>query len=186
METLKLIDHFAKLYPLSGEFRTAFENLLIEKRFRKGQVLHHAGQTPTIWFVRSGLVKGYYDDLDGKEHVTRFWKEGQIILLASDMRHKTAADRIMVLEDSYLTTISDSGLIHLYHTFREGSKLSSKILLNDRNLSELKSFLSSLPSVQGYEQFQEIFPAERILLKDIASYLEITPGRLSEIRRNWR
>jgi hypothetical protein len=72
----------------------------------------------------------------------------------------------------------------LYHAFREAPKLSSKIILNDRNLGELKSFLCSLPTAHGYVQFQQIFPAHRLLLKDIASYLEISPGRMSEIRKN--
>jgi hypothetical protein len=81
--------------------------------------------------------------------------------------------------------LSEAGVIFLYHTYAEAPKLSSKILLRDRNQSDLKSFLCSLPTAQGYVQFQQIFPAERLLLKDIASYLQISAGRMSEIRRNF-
>lgn len=183
MKILKLTDHFAALYPLGQEFKLALDQALIQKRYKKGDVLRQNGQTPMIWYIKSGLAKGYYQDQEGKEHVTRFWKEDQVMLLATGSMHKTAADRIMLLEDSLLTTLSDSSIIYLYHSFREAPKLSSKIILNDRNHSELKSFLCSLPAAQGYEQFRQIFPEHRLLLKDIASYLEISPGRMSEIRR---
>lgn len=147
-------------------------------------MLKQNGQTPMIWYLQSGLAKGYYQDQEGNEHVTRFWHEGQTMLLANGPVHKTAADRIMLLEDSLVTTLSDSSVLYLYHAFSEAPKLSSKIILQDRNRSELKSFLCSLPTAQGYVQFQRIFPADRLLLKDIASYLEISPGRMSGIRKN--
>ncbi len=183
MKNLKLTDHFAALYPLSQDFRLALDQALIQKRYKKGDILSRQGQTPMIWYIKSGLAKGYYQDQEGKEHVTRFWKEDQVMLLAGGPSHKIATDSIMLLEDSYLTTLSDSSLIYLYHTFREAPKLSSKIILNDRNHGELKSFLCSLPTALAYEHFRQIFPSQRLLLKDIASYLEISPGRMSEIRR---
>ncbi|MCF0055092.1 Crp/Fnr family transcriptional regulator [Dyadobacter sp. CY356] len=184
MENLKLTDHFASLYPLGQQFTLALDQALLQKHYKKGDILRQKGQTPMIWYIKSGLAKGYYEDQEGKEHVTRFWKEGQIMLLANGPVHKTAADRILFLEDSIVTTLSDSSIIYLYHSFREAPKLSSKIILEDRNYSELKSFLCSLPAAQGYAQFHEIFPSPRLMLKDIASYLEISPGRMSGIRRN--
>lgn len=184
MKNLKLTNHFASLYPLGQEFVLALDQALKQKNYRKGDVLRQNGHTPMIWFIEDGLAKGYYEDQEGKEHVTRFWKEGQVMFLANGPEHKTAADRILFLEDSLVTTLSDSSIIYLYHGFREAPKLSSKIILDDRNHSELKSFLCSLPTAQGYAQFHQIFPSGRLLLKDIASYLEITPGRMSGIRRN--
>lgn len=184
MKNLKLTDYFAALYPLGEPFIKALSEALMQKQYKKGDILRQNGHTPMIWYIQNGLAKGYYQDQDGKEHVTRFWKENQVMLLASGPIHKTAADRITLLEDSLVTTLSDSGILFLYHSFSEAPKLSSKIILDDRNHGELRSFLCSLPTAQGYVQFQHIFPSGRLLLKDIASYLEISAGRMSEIRRN--
>jgi CRP-like cAMP-binding protein len=186
MNALKLTDHLAAFYPLSTEFKTALDQVLIRKVFKKGDTVRQSGLRPSIWFIVEGLAKALYEDQDGKEHVTRFWKQGQVMLLANGSPSMMTADQIVLLEDSVLTTISSASLVFLYHSFREGPKLSSKILLEDRNQAELKSFLCSLPGQQAYRQFQQIFPARRLMLKDIASYLEITPGRLSEIRKNMR
>jgi len=184
MKNLQLTDHFASLYPLGDPFRKALSGALTQKQYKKGDILRQNGQTPMIWYIQKGLAKGYYQDQEGKEHVTRFWKENQVMLLAGGQKIPAAADRIMLLEDSQLTTLSDSSILFLYHSFAEAPKLSSKIILNDRNQGELRSFLCSMPTPQGYAAFQQIFPSARLLLKDIASYLEISAGRMSTIRKN--
>ncbi|REA58194.1 hypothetical protein DSL64_21540 [Dyadobacter luteus] len=180
----KLTAHFAAFYPLGKPFISALSKVLTYKQFSKGDILRQNGQTPMIWYIEHGLAKGYYQDQEGNERVTRFWKEDQVMLLTGGNQYQTAADSIMLLEDSRITTLSDSSVLYLYHTFAEAAKLSNKIILNDRNYSEIKSFLCSLPTRHGYEQFQQLFPSERLLLQDIASYLETTPGRISVIRRN--
>lgn len=184
MNNFEITNHFASFYPLGQPFMAALSKALVHKQFKKGDILRQNGHTPMIWYIQRGLAKGYYQDQEGKEHVTRFWKQDQVMRLASSPKQQTAADRIMLLEDSRLSTFTDSSMLYLYHTFAEAPKLSSKIILNDRNYSEQRSFLCSLPTAQGYMQFQEHFPSGRLLLKDIASYLETTPGRISEIRRS--
>jgi hypothetical protein len=186
MNALKLTDHLAAFYPLSTGFKTALDQVLIRQVFKKGMRLSQTGTRPAIWFIVEGLAKATYEDQEGKEHVTRFWKQGQVMLLANGSPPMMTADRIVLLEDSVLTTMSSASVLFLYHTFHEGPKLSSKILLDDRNQGELKSFLCSLPAKLAYRQFQQVFPARRLMLKDIASYLEISPGRLSEIRKSFR
>jgi len=183
MKNLTLVDYLSTLYSLDLRFLTALNQVLKDRNFKKGKLLKQNGKLPMIWYIVSGLAKGSYEDQEGKEHVTRFWQKGQIMLLAGGQPGQTAADTITLLEDCRLTTLSESSIIFLYHTYIEAAKLSSKILLNDRNQGELRAFLCSLPTPQGYVQFQQFFPANRLLLKDIASYLEISPGRLSEIRR---
>jgi CRP-like cAMP-binding protein len=184
MSNFKITDHFAAFYPLGQPFLTALKKAMIHKSYQKGDILKLNGQTPMIWYIQSGLAKGYSLDQEGNERVSRFWKEDQVMLLTGGNQYQTAADSIMLLEDSRITTLSDSSVLYLYHTFAEAAKLSNKIILNDRNYSEIKSFLCSLPTRHGYEQFQQLFPSERLLLQDIASYLETTPGRISVVRRN--
>ncbi|MBE9462126.1 Crp/Fnr family transcriptional regulator [Dyadobacter subterraneus] len=184
MKKQKLTAYLSGLYMLSLQFSAALEAAISSKNLKKGQVLSHTAAIPGIWFIESGLAKGVYYDQNGKEHITRFWKQGEIMLLAKGVQPPAfTAEHIVLLEDSRLATLTSASLIFLYHTFPEASKLSAKMLLTDRNLGELRSYLCSLGGREAYRIFKQHFPSHRLLLQDIASYLEISPGRLSEIRR---
>jgi CRP-like cAMP-binding protein len=185
MQTVNLTDYLEKFYPLSEEFKVALQSALIHKKFKKGHIIYRSAAMPAIWYLKSGLAKGHYYDQEGKEHITRFWTQGETMLLAEVAPHTTqAADQITLLEDSVLTIISERSALYLYNRFAETSKLSSKILLNDRNKSELKSYICSLPAQLAYQEFKNAFPFERITQKDISCYLEISQAWLSDIRKN--
>lgn len=184
MKKKDLNDYLSGLYALSPQFSASLQNSIRMQAYKKGQVLNHTGDIPGIWFIKSGLSKGVYFDQDGKEHITRFWQQGEIMFLAAGSYPSApTANRIVFLENSLIDSLSTSSMVFMYHTFTEVPKLSAKIILIDRNQGELRSYLSALPSQLGYGAFQHLFPSRRLLLQDIASYLEISPGRLSEIRR---
>ncbi|HEV7380254.1 MAG TPA: hypothetical protein VGN64_10700 [Dyadobacter sp.] len=180
----QLIKYLEAIYPLSEEFKKSLAELIVKKDIGKTEILTQSKATTSIWLLEKGLAKGCYDDQYGKEHVTRFWKQGELMLLSYSVTAPIRADRIVMLEDSTVSTISYAGIIFLYHRFGEAAKLSSKILLNDRNLSEQRAFLCSLPKAEAYLEFKRLFPWQRLLHKDIARYLDISRGRLSEIKRN--
>jgi hypothetical protein len=185
MQKMNLIDHLEKFYPLSQEFKSVMQAALTHRKLKKGEVIYRTASILSIWYLKSGLAKGHYYDLEGKEHITRFWQQGEIMMLAEvapDIIQ--AADQITLLEGSVLSTISERTGILLYNRFAETSKLSSKIILNDRNKSELKTYLCSLPAAVAYEEFKKVFDYERITLRDTACYLEISPEWLSGIRKN--
>jgi CRP-like cAMP-binding protein len=185
MQKMNLIDHLENFYPLSPEFTNSLQRALSHRKLKKGNVIYQTASIPSIWYLKSGLAKGNYYDPEGKEHITRFWKQGEIMMLAEVAPEIIqAADQITLLEDSVLSTISERAGVSLYNRFAETSKLSTKILLNDRNKSELKSYLCSLPAAAAYEEFKKVFDFERITLRDIACYLEISPEWLSGIRKN--
>ena len=184
MNNLNLIDHLESFYPLSPEFKSALRASITNQKLKKGYVMYPNEGMPSVWYLRSGLAKGNYYDQDGKEHITRFWKQGETMLLA-DVTPNTAlaASQITLLEDSAVTVISEKNTAYLYNRFAEAPKLSSKILLNDRSKAEIKSHLRTLPAAQAYQEFKEVFPADRIILKDISCYLEISQTWLSDIRK---
>lgn len=185
MNNLNLIGHLETFYPLSEEFKEALRLSITSRKLKKGFVIYPNDGLPSVWYLNSGLAKGHYYDPDGKEHITRFWKKGETMLLAEvGTTTALAASQITLLEHSTVTIISEKNTAYLYNRFSEAPKLSSKILLNDRNRAEIKSHLRTLPASQAYQEFKNVFPAERIALKDISCYLEISAAWLSDIRKN--
>jgi CRP-like cAMP-binding protein len=180
MERLKhFLKHLKALYPVNTEFSEAVQGLIQIKRIKKGEELSPT-RPASVWYIHKGLVKGYYDDPDGKQHITRFWKEKDVILMMLPMDDGLQAT---ALEDCQVAYLSGRKLLYLYNHFSETAKLSSKILAGEQSRSHLKIHLSALNATAAYKQFKDEFPFERILLKDTASYLEVTPGTLSEIRK---
>lgn len=174
-----LLDRFSSLYPVSEAFTNSIKPLPALRKLRAGQVLE-LREPACMYYVIKGLAKGSYDDLDGKEHITRFWKEKETILIMQPLIENFM---ITILEDSELLYLSPRRLLYLYNRFPETVKLASKILSKDQTMANTKISISSLPAKQAYMEFKLLFPYRRIKLKDIASYLEVTPGTLSEIRR---
>lgn len=180
----QLIEYLEAIYPLSDEFKKSLAEVIVTKTVSKTDTLTQSNTIASIWLLEKGMAKGCYDDQYGKEHVTRFWKQGELMLLSYDRAAYIRADRIVLLENSIVSTISYASIIFLYDRFAETAKLASRILLNDRNLSEQRAFLCALPKGEAYLEFKRLFPWQRLLHKDIASYLDISRGRLSEIKRN--
>lgn len=184
MATPEMIDCLARYYPLSAEFRAQFSAALTIKNYRKGQILLPHKTLYSLWFINKGLAKGCYHSQDGKEHVTRLWGQQQIMLLPPKRDQAPCfVEQIILLEDCVLSSIQTSAMMVMYQTLPEAARLASKIITEDLHKANLKSYLSALPAQQAYTRFTELFPADRILLKDVASFLEITPSTLSEIRR---
>ncbi|TDE09560.1 Crp/Fnr family transcriptional regulator [Dyadobacter psychrotolerans] len=182
-----LIKYLSGFYSLSEEFVSHLRSAQLQKLYKKNQILSQNTSAPLFWFINNGLAKGCYYDADGKEHITRFWKEGEIMLLTHNpIDARVHAQVIVLLENATLSSLSPRRLLYLNNYFTETHKLSGKLLLADRDKADLKSYLCALPSPQGYDEFKKNFPHNRILLKDIACYLEITASSLSEIRRKSR
>ena len=185
MNSLNLLGHLETFYPLTDQFKEALRSSITNQKLKKGQVIYPNAGLPAVWYLKSGLAKGHYYDLDGKEHITRFWKQGETMLLAEITPNSAlAASQITLLEDSTVTIIGEKNAVYLYNRFAEASKLLIKILLSDRNKAEIKAHLRTLPAAQAYQEFKNVFPAQRIVLKEISCYLEISQAWLSDIRKN--
>jgi len=184
MEIPPLLKFLSSLYSLTDNFSQRIQGTIKTGKYPKGTVLERPINSPSLWYIHNGLIKSRFFDDQGKEHITRFWREGEVILSMGpygDM--DISGSQIVLLEDCELSTVSGNKLLFLYYNFEEASKVAGKILLRDRIKGDQKSYICSLSSLDSYREFIKSFPYKRILLKDVAAFLEITPGTLSEIRR---
>jgi len=182
-----LIGYLSQAYQQEDALWQLLDSMPVSKILRPGQMLFKNGLHPEAFFVQRGIVKGFYYDDKGREHVTRFWQERQIILLADAHEvNITTADHLQALEMAKLSAITYASAGSLKLSAAQIARFAAKILLADRNMAELKAHLCALPARQAYAEFRSFLPESRVHLRDIASFLGITPQTISEIRKNTR
>jgi CRP-like cAMP-binding protein len=146
------------------------------KKFKKGQIIQHQGNTHTkVYHVQSGLLRSYTIDKNGKEHIFMFAPEGWII---ADSQPGDVPCELFIdaLEDSEVTV-----------TEKEGKTIEHNDLKLIKRISVLQKriiMLLSSSAKERYEYFLETYPniTQRVPQKMIASFIGITPQALSTLR----
>jgi CRP-like cAMP-binding protein len=183
MNTENLISYLSSIHSVSDEFKQFLSKQTQEYSFKKGQPLKDTLRSSRVWYVEKGMLKASYFDQDGKERVTRFWHEDEIILIESNAyKGIPSADYLIMLENTTLLSLPDNNIGYALRHFREAQTLKSLIFQMDRDKSEVLAHLLHLPLNQAYEKFETIFPVNRIPVQDVAHYLGTSPKRISEIR----
>lgn len=180
-----LIGFLSMAYQHDETMLKLLQAMPVSETLKPGQILFKDIQKPQVLFVHRGILKGFYYDDRGREHVTRFWAENQVILLTNAHQPTiTTADHLQALELSRLSAITNASAGPLKLSAGHVARFTAKVLLSDRNMGELKTHLCALPARQAYGEFQKLFPSNSLPLRDIASFLGITPQTISEIRKN--
>ena len=187
MEMKTFYEFLRQLSPLSDDFVAYLEASISVQQYMKGERL--VGQTQIThktWFVYSGLLKSCYFDQSGRQIITRFYREQELILINSgdDSDGKTRArEEIILLEDCTLFSINSQQLQYIFENFDESHRITRRIYLIDSRKKDLRSRLLVMPAAEAYVEFCRHFPCQRMLLQDIAYYLNIRPYSLSRIRK---
>ncbi len=143
---------------------------------KKGEIIQQSGALNSkIYFVKSGLLRGYTIDKKGKEHIFIFAPENWTI---ADSNPPEVPCELFIdaLEDSIVAVIQKNP---------EDEKENVKPIL--KRLAVLQKriiMLMSYSAKERYEHFIETYPniLQRVPQKMIASYLGITPEALSTIK----
>ncbi len=162
------------------------EKQLIARQISKHEILQKPGRVASkAYFVKKGLLRSYFRDEKGKDHIFMFAPEGWII---SDIESHTfsvptqlSIDALedsevipiqKVPEDIYALVNHDQEMI-VERLFRRISVLQRRVML-----------MMSASASQRYLHFLDTYPQlyNRVPLKMIASYLGMTPEALSTIR----
>ncbi|GAB3764815.1 Crp/Fnr family transcriptional regulator [Spirosoma pomorum] len=168
---------------LSAEALDALTSRILTKRVAKGEVLLRKGdKVRKHYFVKTGLLRSYTLDENGKEHIFMFAPEGWIISdIGWHVLGKEADLYIDAVENSEVEVLEDdfSSSIHL-PTEEAMQKLTNRIYVLQKRIILLMS--ASLR--ERYLDFLATYPAivQRVPQRMIASYLGVTPEALSKLR----
>ena len=165
-----------------------FLSLLTEKEVRKKESILKEGQTCSlINYVHAGALRAYYRDRDNNESSIMFavndWWVTDMYSFASG---KPAMLNIDALEDSALFQLQKEDLEKLYNAVPRFERFFRIIMQNAYIREQLRAIENlSLPAEDRYANFTKKYPqfARRIPLKQIASYIGITPEFLSVLRK---
>ncbi|MCB0396908.1 MAG: response regulator [Flavobacteriales bacterium] len=122
------------------------EKLSTEKKhrtFKKKDVIYHEGDFPNaLFFIKSGKVKTYKMNSDGKEYVTGLHKEGDFVGYMALLEEDTYQDSAMALDDLELVIIPKQDFLSLLYNNRDVAQkfirmLSSSIIEKENQLLSL-------------------------------------------------
>jgi len=184
---LKNISRFITLTPEEEQY---FTSLLKIKRLKKKQYLLQEGDIARHeYFVNKGCLRTYTIDEKGLEHVIQFaiedWWIGDMYSFLTQTPAKYTID---ALEDSELFSLEKNALEELYVKVPKFEKFFRHLLQN-AFISLQERIIANL-SQQADERYCTFIDKystmeKRLPLKQIASYLGITPESLSRIRSQY-
>lgn len=159
------------------------------KLFKKGEFILNFGQKCShTFFIEKGLVRQFYLDDNGKEHIICFYSEGDFMYNVESVQFKMPSSYfVQALEDCNVLLITDEALdklIEKYPRFLSLHKdlLYSHILTQQKRITQLLSSNAE----DRYLCFVKDYPTMLLRVPQlmIASYLGITPESLSRVRKN--
>ena len=185
MSSMKEI--FLNRYGLSHANYDLLHSYMTEHKKLKSEVLIHKGEVHhSVYFIKSGAIRSYYINNDGKDVTLWFGFEGDIAASLGNFIHsKPSLENIELLEDSVVLKISKSKLLELYATNLELANFGR--MLAEYTLLEMEQQILLIHFTDAKSRYLSLvnkFPQilQRVKLGHIASYLGITQVTLSRIR----
>jgi len=158
------------------------EEHLTKNKFilRQGELCNY------IKFVITGLLRAYYLNPEGKDSTVMFAvPDWWITDMHCFLNGLPAMVNIQVVEASSILKLSRENLDKLYDDIPKFNKFFRILMQNAYCREQLRIIQNlSLPAKERYYQFIKNYPqiANKVTLKQTASYLGITPEFLSSIR----
>ena len=184
----ELLDLIQEIHPLEPNLLQSFAGEFSYSEYPKNYLLQKAGMPCySLWLMRSGIVRAFFVEADGKERNTWFSFDRQVITDASSfVTQEPAQENIQLLEDSAFFSIPIlrmRELMHQHHTIA----IWIIRLLEKHYIVQMEDRVSDLQFLDArarYEKLLTIHPGitNRISLGHIASFLNITQETLSRIR----
>lgn len=175
--------HIALDKPEANRFTAVLRKVSVARKevlFKQGGVCKH------IYFVNSGALRAYYSDKQDKETTIMFGvADWWITDMNSFLNQQAALMQLEAIEDSEVLELSKADLDQLYIDVPKFERFFRIIVQNAYVREQVRVIQNlSMTAEERYEIFLKKYPkiVERVTLKQIASYLGITPEFLSAIR----
>ncbi|MGE5519010.1 MAG: Crp/Fnr family transcriptional regulator [Candidatus Dadabacteria bacterium] len=165
-----------------------FNGIAKTKQLRKGKDLHQVGKfCRHLWFLEKGAIKKYEYNCD-VERTTKFYTDNTFFTdYHSVLTNKPSQIGFRAVEDCELQAINYRELLKVYdqshYLERIGRIMAERVFIQEY---EDRRILLSFDAKKRYEYLLAtnslIF--QRFPLKDIASFLGVTPVSLSRLRKS--
>lgn len=146
----------------------------------QGQICRH------LWFLHQGAIKAYAI-INGEIHNTHFFVEE--CFLTNYMSILTKQPSELFFQATEDCQLSQLNYAHLENLYREHHRIEhiGRVMAETQFIAEYhrRKLLLQMDALERYEYVEEHQPEifSRFALKDIASFLGITPVSLSRLRR---
>jgi CRP-like cAMP-binding protein len=185
-----ILENIAKHVSLDAEEEKHFTTHLLQREVRKKEVILREGQ-PCLFinYIQRGVLRSYYRDKDQNESIIMFAvQDWWITDMYSFVTGNPAMLNIDALETSTVMQLSKPDMDKLLTEIPKLEKFFRILMQNAYIREQLRIIQNlSMPAEQRYKIFLEKYPqfASRVPLKQIASYLGITPEFLSVLRKKF-
>ncbi|OJV13382.1 MAG: Crp/Fnr family transcriptional regulator [Dyadobacter sp. 50-39] len=187
----EFISSLSEILPVDDQTRVLFQQKLKVVKIPKGKILLSEGEIcDKLWFLQSGLVRGYHFAPDGQGNlrdVTDWFAREAEFFHAADSFLKQVPSRecIETLEPGVLIYITRTDLYQLYSNHPEacciGRIIAEKLLLTHQDLLRDMRTLSAPEKLESFRtRSRELF--NRVPQKYIASYLGISENYVSKLK----
>lgn len=185
----QLKTYINRYIPFSDEETDSFFKYLVINSYSKKEILLETNQVcKQHYFIIDGLLRAHYINEKGTDNIIQFAIENWWMTnLESYVRETPSTFTIDTLEKSTILSISKDNLEKAFIEIPKLERLFRIIAENTLVAIQRKNeFYMKLSSKERFITLQRDIPdfLQRVPMYMIASYLDITPEYLSEIRKN--
>ena len=184
---MTLLSHLSSIIPVSAELEAELNSLSQELSLSRNEIAVSSGEKCNdLFFVRKGIMRGYYIDEDGKEITNWFAQETEFATcFYAFVAKQPSFEIIQALEDCEVTRLSNAALQSLYVKFPETERIGR--IITENYYIRLEERLLNIRFKTAKERYRNLILSkpgllQRAPLGQIATYLGITQETLSRIR----
>ena len=187
LNTHLIFTNITRHIQLTDAEKAHFSSLLVERQLAKNEsVLKQEELCKYLYFVNEGTLRAFFLNTKGKESTVMFaTQDWWITDMHCFLNELPAMVHIEAVENSRVLQLAKHDLDQLYEDIPAFNQFFRVLMQNAYCREQLRMIQNlSLPALERYENFMDKYPqlANKVTLKQIASYLGITPEFLSTIR----
>ena len=186
MAATPFFDFADSIYPLSDECKLYLASVLKTRELSKGDFVLRAEEVCNkIGFIDKGCLKSYSTKAERESNIW-FWFAGDVVTsTVSFFEQSPSNNYIQAITATRFHYLTHDVLEYAYKAYPE-TNILARLLLQKYYALEVKriELLKGSSAVDRYKFLMEKHPEvlENVTSKDIASYLDVSKFRLSQIR----
>lgn len=177
---------FNAIHPVSREAIACIDEQTYPIQVARGKFLVKPDNSvPHLYLIMKGVIRAFIKE-DGKEITTWINEENEIVTSIRNLGlNIPSPEYLQAIENSSLIAMPYSLVEYLYEHFPESNVVGRKILEDNYRGAEERAYICRIASAEKkYQHLMKTRPGlvNRISLKYIASYLNMTIETLSRVR----